>query len=57
MPVKPNNRRALLISSPFGGLIGPENDLKSMISIAERRQFDIVSIGGHQGTRDNILAA
>jgi Caspase domain len=49
--------RALLIASPYGGLLGPENDVEMLASVLKRYGFDIERCCGLAATRDGILRA
>lgn len=54
--LSPENR-ALLIASPYGGLRGPENDVKLMAEVLKKYGFDVTECCGHNATRDQILSA
>ncbi|KAF7587637.1 hypothetical protein BBP40_006921 [Aspergillus hancockii] len=49
--------RALLISSPYNGLLGPANDIRLMGSVLERKGFTLTECSGLNATRDGIKSA
>lgn len=51
----PPTLRALLIASPYGGLRGPENDIKSMAGVLTKYGFDVTECCGAEATRAKIL--
>ncbi|RTE76986.1 hypothetical protein BHE90_008559 [Fusarium euwallaceae] len=50
-------KRALLIASPFGNLVGPEDDVQRMAEFLEADGFQIERCCGSHATRDGIRAA
>ncbi|GIJ99623.1 hypothetical protein Aspvir_003624 [Aspergillus viridinutans] len=50
-------RKALLIGSPYGGLQGVSNDVTTMATMLESRGFTIAKCCDHLATRDGIRSA
>lgn len=50
-------KRALLIASPYGELLGPEDDVNNIARVLESRGFQFVQCCGLEATRDGIRAA
>lgn len=51
-------KRALLISSPYGGLKGPPNDVETIAGALRSKAFEDIAIcAGDEATRDGILSA
>lgn len=53
----PTMKRALLIASPFGGLRGPINDVKTMEAILSQQGFEVLSCCDVKATRQGIMDA
>ncbi|KAJ6140409.1 caspase domain-containing protein [Penicillium samsonianum] len=51
------DKRALLISSPYNGLLGPANDIKLMSSVLGRKGFKLTECSGRNATRNSIKSA
>lgn len=49
--------RALLIASPYNGLLGPTNDINVMTSVLDRKGFKLTECSGPDATRDTIKSA
>ncbi|KAE8358109.1 caspase domain-containing protein [Aspergillus caelatus] len=52
-----SNMRALLISGPYNGLLGPASDIILMGSVLERKGFILTECSGLNATRDGIKSA
>lgn len=50
-------KRALLIASPFEGLLGPLNDVKIMEVVFRKQGFEILKCYGADATRNGIMDA
>lgn len=50
-------KRALLIASPFGGLLGPLNDVQTMEAVLKQQGFEILSCYDAKATRQGIIDA
>jgi hypothetical protein len=50
-------KRALLIASPYGELLGPDDDVDKMSTVLQDRGFQLARCCGSEATRDGIRAA
>lgn len=50
-------KRALLIASPYGELLGPDNNVDKVSTVLQNRGFQLAQYCGSEATQDGIRAA